>query len=387
VNSRERVQAAIKGLPVDRVPVFLWINAHAGCKMMAELKPSRHWSWNFLARLFWKRLSRGGAEAKEIWRTLPLFFDIHAFNWANAYGLELGSDLLLASHSTPWQYTSYGWDKGHLLFKDLYGVTRAVGQGIYPDMIRPAISEVKDLASYCFPDAADPRRYNIFRKYRKSFPDKAIGAEVWGTQDFTATSLFGMERFMLFLVDYPEEMKKFMSRWADWHIEVLRRSVKAGADMVVIEDDYGCDNRPLISLSMWKEFTYPQLRRLIDAGHEAGALVMLHSCGYQMPFLPYYVEAGLDALHPLQPKAGNDFKAAYEQFGNKLAFAAGIDIQSGEWWTPEELRQDVVRNYRLAGRKGRHIISTTHEIQPTMPVPNMRAIFGVLEEISSGKFD
>jgi hypothetical protein len=31
---------------------------------------------------------------------------------------------------------------------------------------------------------------------------------------------------------------------------------------------------------------------------------MLHSCGYPMPFLPNYVETGVDILQTLQPKAG-----------------------------------------------------------------------------------
>ena len=174
MSSRERVHAAVKGLPIDRAPFLIWINSHAGCKMISEFKPSRHPLWNSLARFFWNRLKAGGDNPSQLRRTLPMYFDVHTFNWANAYALELGSDMALASHSTPWQYTSYGWRDGHLLFKDLYGVTRAVGQGIYPDMVEPAIKEIRDLESYRFPDFTDERRYNIFRRYRKAYPDKSL---------------------------------------------------------------------------------------------------------------------------------------------------------------------------------------------------------------------
>lgn len=388
MSSRERVRAQVTGLPVDRVPVFVWINAHTGARMMAEYRPARRWSWNLCAKFLWKRFQEGGAsEARELWRLAPLAFDVHTLNWANAYSLELGADLVLASYATPWQYSRFFRREGKLFIRDIYGVTRSLGSGIYPDAVGPAIREVSDLKTYRFPDPKQAKLYNVFRRYRRDYPEAAIAAEVWGPQDFTATSLFGMERFMVWLIDYPDEMKEFIHRWTDYHIEVARQSVAAGADVVFIEDDYGYDHRPLISLEMWQEFTLPELKRLIDAAHDCGALACLHSCGYQMPFLPYYVEAGLDLLHAFQPKAGNDFSRAYAEFGDKLAFITGIDIQRGESMRPEELRAEILDNYRLAGRKGRHVLGTTHEIQYTMPEPNLRAIFETVAEIQAGRHD
>lgn len=388
MSSRERVHATIRGLPVDRVPVFFWINAHAGCKLIAEYKHSKHLWWNLLARFLWSRFRKGGyQQAKEIWRFFPLYFDVHSYNYANVFSLELGSDILLASFASPRNYSKYTFKNGHFVIRDMFGVRRGLGSGIYPDMVEPAIKHVTDIRNYRFPDPNDDRLYTIFRKYRKTYPDVSIAAEVWGVQGFTATSLFGMEKFMTSLIDYPEEMKDFFKRCADFYINVAWRSVKAGADMVFIEDDYGYNNRPLISMKMWKEFTYPQLKRQVDAAHEAGALVALHSCGYQMPFLEHYVEIGLDMLQALQPKAGNDFKEAYGKFGDKLTFITGIDIQRGESMTPEALKKEIIDNYRIAGRKGRHILGTTHEVQYTMPDENIRVIFDTVREIQAGVYD
>jgi len=387
MTSRERVLATARGLPADRTPVFLWINAHAGCKLMAGYRPARRALWNALARLFWKKFEQGATEAKEIWRLAPLLFDVHTFNWANAYSLELGADMVLASFATPWRYASFYRKDGRIMMKDIYGVHRALGCGIYPDMVEPAIKTIEDAESYRFPDPHDERLYSIFRRYRRDYPEACIAAEVWGTQDFTATSLFGMERFMIFLVDHPEKMKRFMDRWADFNLQVALNSLRAGADVVFIEDDYGYDNRPLISLEMWKEFTYPRLKKLIDAAHEAGAPAVLHSCGYQMPFLEHYVEAGLDMLHSFQPKAGNDFKKAYAEYGDRLTFITGIDIQRGESMTPAELKAEIIENYRIGRAKGRLVLGTSHEIQHTMPDENAAAIFETVRKIQAGVYD
>ena len=129
------------------------------------------------------------------------------------------------------------------------------------------------------------------------------------------------------------------------------------------------------------------MRRLGDAVHEAGALALMHSCGYQMPFLPSYAEAGIDMLQSFQPKAGNDFEAAYREFGDKFTFITGIDIQQGESMSPDELKEDILGSYRIGGRKGGHILGTTHEMQYTMPLPNVRAIFDTTAEIGDGLHD
>jgi uroporphyrinogen decarboxylase len=163
--------------------------------------------------------------------------------------------------------------------------------------------------------------------------------------------------------------------------------VEAGADVILIYDDYGTTGAPLTSVKMWKEFTYPHLKKHIEAIHDAGGLVMLHSCGYQMPFLEHYVEAELDILQTFQPKAGNDFASAYEQLGDRLAFCTGVDVQQGESMTADELRDDIVRAYRIGGRNGRHILGYSHMLQYTMPTANLTTILDTVHDIQQGRYD
>lgn len=384
MTSIERVRAAARGLPCDRPPFFLWLNAHAGARLMSGLRPSSHRSWNAAARWFWRRFRQdGGREPSEFERLAPLVFDIHTFNWANLYAVELGSDILMAAQATPWWYARFFRREGRLLMRDYFGVERALGNGIYPDMVGPVIRDRESLRSYRLPDLSHPKYYGVFRRARKLHPGTAIAAEIWGPQDFTATSMFGMERFMTMLVDYPEDMHAFLKRWTDWWVDVIPRCVDAGADTIAIYDDYGYDHRTLISMKMWKEFSWPYLRRYVDAAREAGALVMLHSCGYQKPLLPYYVEAGIDLLQSYQPKAGNDLTWALEEYGDRLGFITGIDIQRGEAMSPDELRAEILHNAAL-GRGKRFILGTTHEIQHTMPLANVSAILSTVREIVNG---
>jgi uroporphyrinogen decarboxylase len=271
--------------------------------------------------------------------------------------------------------------------KDRYGVIRSIGNGLYPDMVDPPIKTVEDLNNYRIPDVKSDKLYDTFRVLRKKYPDLSIATEVWSVQDFPSTQLMGTDRFMTFIMDYPEEMTRFQQRWADAQIEVARRSVAAGADIVFIFDDYGYNNRPQMSMKMWREYTFPQLKRIVDAGHELGCPVILHSCGYQVCFLDDYVKLGIDMLQSFQPHAGNDFREAFAKYGDKLTFVTGIDIQRGEKMTPEELKAEIIENYKIGRATGRHMLGTTHELQYTMPLQNLKTIFQTVNEIQAGKYD
>jgi uroporphyrinogen-III decarboxylase len=391
MTPRERIRATVKGQPVDHVPYFIWLNPHAACKIMAEYRPSRNRWINTLGRFAWNRFVRNGEfDAPRIWRAMPLLLDYHSFNYADEYALELGSDVLLAVAATPWHFAKINLPSlffgERFMMQDMFGTEIALG-GIYPDLFQPAIKDIEALKTYRLPDPGKTSCYDIFRRYRRRFPGHSIATEVFGPEDFPANFLLGFQKYMLYLTQYPEEMKAFLSKWTDYQVAVLVNSVRAGADIALIGDDYGYDHAIFLSPRMWKTFIYPGLKRLIDAAHEEGALTMLHSCGYQMKHLQFYVEAGLDMLQAFQPKAGNDFAKAYAEFGGRLTFVTGIDIQQGERMTPDQLQADILRSYQIGGRNGRHVLATSHELQYTMPLANMRAIFETLDGIRQGVHD
>lgn len=380
MTSRERVHAAISGRQHDRTPVMVLINPHTACRLMAEFQPSRHWLTNAWGRLLWKRFNKGGRLwAAEHWRTLPLLLEgfVHS-----TYALELGADAIIQQMGTSTLVRRIYRENGQLRLLDMFGSTRAMG-GVYLDVIQPAIRTPGDLKTYRFPDLSSEKFYAPIRKMRQSRPDISILVEAYGVQDLFATQIWKMDAFMMALYDYPSEVKDFQKRFADWSIEVIRNGVRAGADMVFLYDDYGNTGQPQISMKMWREFTFPHLCRIVAAAHDAGAPVMLHSCGYQMCFLDSYVEAGVDVLQSLQPMAGNDFETAMQKYGDRLAFATGIDTQQGEMMTPQQLRESILRAWRIGQTTGRHILGMTHKMQYTMPAANIRAIFDTMREIQS----
>lgn len=384
MTSRERVQATVRGLPVDRVPIMTWLNPHAACRMMAELHPASDERRNAACRSMWEDFAQAKGHLPE---DLRAFLPYLQSGYANReYALDLGSDMAALGIPIEEMGERTSKDGEPLRIRDCFGALRGMAS-VYLEVIEPAVRSIDDLVALPLPDVSREKPYAAIRQFRAEHPDACLYGESFGVQDLPSTQIWEMSQFMLALYDYPDEVKRFQARLNERMIEMSRRLVKAGADVILIYDDYGTTGSPLTSMKMWKEFTYPHLKKHIEAVHDAGGLAMLHSCGYQMPFLEYYVEAELDILQSFQPKAENDFRIAHEQFGDRLTFCTGVDVQQGERMTPEQLRQDILRAYRIGGRNGRHILGFTHMLQYTMPLENMAAILDTLREIQEGVHD
>ena len=380
MTSRERVLAAARGEPVDRVPVMFWINPHMACRLMDDYQPVSDRRVNRWGRFLWRRFQRRGLDAAALWRGLPLLLS----DYANAeYALQLGADMgLTAAGANAGNFVkSIRWSRQGLRLRDPFGSERAIG-GIYLDVVNPVIKSVEDLAEYRFPDFSDD---SPIRRLRAACPNACVVAENYGVQDISFTQLWTMEQFMLAMMDYPEEVMAFFQRFGDWSVEIARRSVSAGADVILIYDDYGATGRTLISPKMWRAFTLPQLRRIIDAVHESGAVAMLHSCGFVMPLLGDFVDTELDILQSFQPKAGNDLAEAVAAYGNRLTFNTGIDIQRGETMTADEFREDIIEQYRIGMQAKGFILGTIHNLQYTMPIENVRVLFETVYQIQQGE--
>jgi uroporphyrinogen-III decarboxylase len=386
MTSRERVLAVARGMPADRVPVMYWLNPHATCRLMAEYRPGQSPVANFLARGLWRRFIEGGEFDAGVWtRALPLLFEEYG---NGRYVLELGADISIQSPElvSPSHFIgSVRKRDGRLRVRGPFGGSLALG-GIYMDPVEPAVRSIDELKDFRLP-AVTERHFQAIRNFRQAYPSTCVLVEVAAFQQAVCDYIIGTTQFMLALYDYPDQIKAFMERMADWVVTIIQHAVRAGADVVFLQDDYGGTGHPLISPKLWKEFTYPHLRRFVKAAHDQGVPFMLHSCGHQLAFLDSYVEAGVDILQSFQPKAGNNFQAAYEEYGDRLTFATGIDTQRGEMMSPGELREDILRCYRIGRGKGRHILSMTHMMQYTMSAENLHTLFEVVQEIQAGEHD
>jgi len=91
------------------------------------------------------------------------------------------------------------------------------------------------------------------------------------------------------------------ARIGAFELSIARQYVSLGVEAAWISDDYGMNSALMFSPEAWDRFVRPQLEPIVQCYHDAGALVVLHSCGNISPLAARFVEIGIDVLDPLQP--------------------------------------------------------------------------------------
>ena len=190
-----------------------------------------------------------------------------------------------------------------------------------------------------FPDPNDPR---MFANRPECEEDHYLLACWWTSFFERLWGLRGMENALIDLYEYPEEIHKLFDALTNFYCRVIERAAKEGkVDGILTSDDIGTQNGPFFSLEMFREFFKPYYKRIIDCAHANGLEFWLHTCGNIEPFIPEFIEIGLDVLHPIQ-KYTMDERRIADQYGDKICFWAGFDVQRIiPYGTPEDVRREV----------------------------------------------
>jgi uroporphyrinogen decarboxylase len=197
----------------------------------------------------------------------------------------------------------------------------------------------------------------------------------------SAWALYGLEKFLIDLTERPETPCAIMDCYTDLMIANVHNLMKeAGGfiDIVYTYDDIATQNSLLMSPKMWREFIFPRHQRLNKVIKSYGLKILYHSCGAVYPLIrPLVEDLGIDVLNPLQPRAAMmDMQKIKDEFGRKIAFHGGIDLQQTmAHGTVEDVRAEVASRISILGKNGGYICTTAHYIQADTPLENVIALY------------
>jgi uroporphyrinogen decarboxylase len=189
----------------------------------------------------------------------------------------------------------------------------------------------------------------------------------------------GYEQFMIDLMIDKDLAHAILRKLHEAYLkrtDALLAAVGDSIDIVFLTDDLGTQESGLVSPEIYREMIFPYTRELVGKIKAAGKKVVMHSCGAVAKFIPYLIEAGVDALNPVQVSAkGMDPVVLVREFGKDIAFwGGGCDTQHA-LNSPDlnVVRADVRR--RLQEFKGGHQVFTqVHNIQYDVPPQNIAAM-------------
>ncbi len=194
------------------------------------------------------------------------------------------------------------------------------------EVIDPPIKDWADLDTYQPPDLDNPARYEHGAQARTRQADKYMLGSLEGGCSFNqARYLRGFEQYLCDCAMYPDEVQRLNRVVNDIAMRQVDIYADIGADGVVFWEDWGTEDRLLVSPEMWHRMFRPDFERLIAHTHSKGLTFWMHSCGYVRDIIPPLVELGVDVFQFDQSELhGYDF---LEQFSDRVTYWFPVDIQ------------------------------------------------------------
>lgn len=339
MTAKERVHAALRREPTDRVPIFMWFHPDTAKRLAAELDIPV----SALSEVM-------GDDVRQTWVGNNHAMegvvherdgDTHMDDW----GIEwVKSGQFNQIRCSPLEHASR---EAALAYSYPYGRI----DGLMANM-RPVMEQADRFFIGC---DVSPCLFEMLCRIR------------------------GMEQAALDLAQDPElaagmlaSAGAFARRLAD------EACARFPLDWLWTGDDVGGQLSMIMSPRLWRELVKPHLADIFAAGTTRGIWVAYHSCGAVREIIPDLIEIGLDVLNPIQCNCpGMEPGSLKREFGHGLAFMGGVDTQD---LLPRASAEEVFRATRqlvetMTADGGGFILAASHTVPPETPSENIFAMY------------
>ena len=211
-----------------------------------------------------------------------------------------------------------------------------------------------------------------------------ITANFWFGFDVTHSWMSGTETILIAMYEEPEWVRDMFDTYLDRCIAHFEKIWDAGYrfDCISWPDDMGYKNTTFFSNEMYRELLKPVHKRAVEWAHNKGIYAHLHSCGDIMTRIDDLVDIGIDALNPLEVKAGMDPLKLKREHGHELTLHGGINAVL--WNDKDAIIAEIDRMVPILKENGGYIFSSDHSIPNSVSLANFKAIVEEIKKV--GKF-
>ncbi len=203
-----------------------------------------------------------------------------------------------------------------------------------------------------------------------------------GIEGFEATrALLGDETTMIAMVEDPEWIRDISETYADLVLESNRRIMEAGVrpDGFWIYGDMAYNHATMCSPAMYRELIWPAHKRLCQWAHDHDLKFIYHTDSDVRGVMDLYVEAGFDALQPLEAKANMDIRTLAPTYGDRLTLFGNIDVMIMGANDLDKLEHEVRTKLAAGMATRRYIYHSDHSVPPSCDFPTWQFVIELLD--------
>ena len=203
----------------------------------------------------------------------------------------------------------------------------------------------------------------------------------WFGFDVTHSWMMGTENVLVAMIEEPEFIEDIFDTYLNHTIALYDRLWDAGYhfDEMFWYDDMGYKGTTFFSPNMYRELLQPYHTRAVKWAHDHGVYAQLHSCGDIMTLLPDIVATGVDALNPLEVKAGMDVFEIKRKYGDRLTLRGGINAV--KWSDADAILAEIDEKVPVLKQNGGFIFSSDHSIPNAVSLDNMKRIVAEVKRV------
>lgn len=210
-----------------------------------------------------------------------------------------------------------------------------------------------------------------------------LSAYFWFGFDVTHSWMMGTENLLIAMMEEPELVtdmfNTYLSRCEEFHKRIWDAGYRF--DEVHWPDDMGYKGTTFFSPDTYRRLLKPFHARAAAFAHERGMYARLHSCGNVMTFVDEIIDAGIDALNPLEVKAGMDSLELKRKYGDRLVLNGGINALY--WNEPDRIIEEINQKLPILKQNGGYIFSSDHSIPNDVSLDSMKRIVAAAKKAGS----
>ena len=234
-----------------------------------------------------------------------------------------------------------------------------------------------------------PRRDHIDWSFlKRNYPNWRkngwwIQAQLWFGFDITHSWIVGTEKMLLALIEDPEWCMDIFATELEYNLALCQMIWDAGYqfDAIFWPDDMGFKHSQFFSMEMYRSILKPFHQKAIDWAHQKKIKAHLHSCGDIRPFIPELIDMGLDALNPLEVKAGMNPVELKAKYGNQLTLHGGINAVLYD--QPEKIKTEIEQLVPVMMNNGGYIFSSDHSVPSSVSLEDFRQITQLAKRVGT----
>lgn len=211
---------------------------------------------------------------------------------------------------------------------------------------------------------------HLIARAKQRFGDRALVLAFNGDGTFWMPPGNEIMQFSIDLYENPEDLHRRAEKKCRDAIELAKWQADQGADFICMNSDFGFNEGPFISPDMFAEFVTPYFARIVEAIHDLGLKVILHSDGDLRLILEQIVSAGIDGYQSIDPQGNMDIAEVKRRYGEKLILMGNVRSAALQEDDPETIRKSVEYAIRSGKPGGKYIFSTSNCIFAGMPLKN-----------------